>query len=189
MAELGGVSDAWRRAAEANMRYYQAWGRLAKEWLDEIVGVGRDVAVAAALKADTTSPVMMRTSAPPAPSSAASATATPNGPTLVLEAAGGNEASGAFLVENNLGHPVDATVLADPIPGPDDNGADRVTLRFDPPRVSLAPQERVVVKALAVVPTTLPEGVDQRTVIRVPDLPGTSIPVVIRRTADPMDEG
>jgi hypothetical protein len=164
--------DVLRRAAEANMRYYQAWGDLARQWLDEITAVSRDVlskTAPASTAARTVSVAPAAAAQPAAPPAGAAA--------LVLEASAGAEATGAFLVENHLGHPVDAAMLADPI-----EGADDVVLQFEPPGVSLAPHESAVVKVRVIVPSGLSAGVDHRTTLRVPGLPGTSIPVVVRRT-------
>src|SRR5262249_23431160 len=108
------------------------------------------------------------------------ASATAPGPALVLEAAAGEQAAGAFLVENQLGRPVETSMIADEITGPA-GAVQPVSLEFEPAVVSLAPQERCVVRVRTAITDAFAPGTDYRTVIRGPDLPGTSIPVVLRR--------
>ncbi len=188
MPDQPGFEEMWREAVAANMRYYEAWGRIATEWLRELAGVGRSLPGAIAFRqvptptATPASGPAPRQAAPPAPapSSPAPRRAAASSPALVLEARAGEEATGAFLVENQLGHPVDTPLIVDQITGP--GGAVLpVSPEFEPALVSLAAEEQCVVRVRLAITEAFAPGTDYRTVIRGPDLPGTSIPVVLRR--------
>jgi len=99
---------------------------------------------------------------------------------LLLEAHAGEEAAGAFVTENQFERPVTTTMVADPITGPD-GAVLSATLKLDPPVVSLDAGERCVVRVSLTITEAFTPGTEYRTVIRGPDLPGTSIPVVLRR--------
>ncbi len=197
MAESPDLSDAWRRAADANLRYYREWGRLAGTWLDELRGVGQELVSASARGPD---PWSVATHAPEAHDRSGAGAAPAPGyprppagtvapstaaPSLVLEAAAGEPAVGAFLVENGLGHPVEAVVTADPLTGAA-AGVD-LDVVFQPARLDLGTGDSTVVTVTVTVPADLPTG-DHRTTIRVPDLAGTAIGLVVRRL-DPPEAG
>jgi hypothetical protein len=173
MPDRPGLEETLRSAIAANMRYYEAWGRIATEWLLELADLGRGLQVpGAAAFRQAPVPATVPTPRPP-PRQAAS-------PTLVLEAGVGEEATGAFLVENQLGRPVDTPLIADQITDP--GGVIlSAPLEFEPAVISLAPEERCVVRVRLTITEAFTPGTNYRTVIRGPDLPGTSIPVVLRR--------
>lgn len=179
MPDRPGLEEVWRGAVAANLRYYEAWGRIASDWLRELADVGRG-------QKPPEIPVI-RQAQPPA--AAAAATPVPrrratSSPALVLEASAGEEATGAFLVENQLGRPVDTPMIADQINDPG-SAVVPISMQFEPAVVSLAPEERCVVRVRVAITDEFAPGTDYKTVIRGPDLPGTSIPVVLRRTAQP----
>jgi hypothetical protein len=167
------LREMWRGAVAANLRYYEAWGRIASDWLRELAGVGGglqapgDIAVR---QVPDAAPAPRRTPPP----------ATTSSPALVLEAGPGEEATGAFLVENQLGRPVDTPMVAEPITDPD-GVVLPASPEFEPATVTLAPEERCVVRVRLAITEAFKPGTDYKTVIRGPDLPGTSIPVVLRR--------
>jgi len=147
---------------DANVKYYESWGRLAGDWL-------RDLQSAAAALRPTVNlppvnlPVVTTAPAPPADG-------------VVLEAEPHTVASGALLVENHLDHPVTATVVADPFV--DADGVE-TAVEFDvlPRAVELAAHTAAIVRIHA----ELPDGVGElRSTLHVPDVPGTSVPVILR---------
>ncbi len=107
----------------------------------------------------------------------------PPTPVLVLEGAAANEVSAAFLVENSLPHAVDGSVEVGPFE--DADGATvQARLDFEPAAFSLSPGERRLVRVSVTMPGSLPMNADCRATIRVPGVPGTTIPVLLRRLAD-----
>jgi len=203
MADRPDLGDLWRSAMAANMRYYEAWGRIATEWLHDLAEVGRGLQAGPAGHASAEGQASSGQPAhsvavlqAPLPAAGRAATelarkdAVPSA-ALVLEASVGEDATGAFLVENQLGRPVETPLVADQVIEPG-GAALPVSLQFDPAVVSLAPEERCVVRVRLTISEAFAPGTDYRTVIRGPDLPGTSIPVVLRRaepTASTADHG
>jgi len=178
MADVPDLAEAWRRATAANLRYYDAWTRLAATWLQELRTVGEDLADSPSSRMGTWLTAPTATWAPrPAGSSPETVTTPTSAAALVLEAEGGGIAAGAFLVENHLGHPVEAVVSVDPFPG---DGVGDLQVTFEPPRLDLGIDESAVVKVSATVPGDLPGG-EHQTTIRVPDLAGTAVRLVVRR--------
>ena len=192
MADRPDLGEMWRGAVAANMRYYEAWGRIVTEWFRDLTEVGRGLQAGpgghGSLAAQASSGQPARSvavlQAPLAAAGRAATEAAHNAAVpsaaLVLEAGVGEDATGAFLVENQLGRPVETPLVADQLIGAG-GAALPVHLQFDPAVVSLAPEERCVVRVRLTIPEAFAAGTDYRTVIRGPDLPGTSIPVVLRR--------
>jgi hypothetical protein len=178
MPDQPGLEEMWRSAVAANLRYYEAWTRIASDWLRDLAGAGSVLQTPGAIAVRQVSEPTAAPGPGPRPPSAAAP-----GPALVLEAHAGEQATGAFLVENQLGRPVETPIVADEITGPG-GAAQPASLEFEPTVVSLAPQERCVVRVRTAITEDFAPGSDYRTVIRGPDLPGTSIPLVLRR-ADP----
>src|SRR5690242_16153726 len=113
MPDPPGLEEMWRSAVAANLRYYEAWTRIASDWLRDLAGAGRGPQTPGAI-------AVRQASAPtaaPGPSTR-SASDTAPGPALVLEAHAGEQVTGAFLVENQLGRPVETPMIADEITGP-----------------------------------------------------------------------
>jgi hypothetical protein len=101
---------------------------------------------------------------------------------MLLEAEAGSLGLGFFLVENTLPHEVSVKVQASAfLEPPGCSASPRLT--FYPDVVTLAPAEQITMRAIAAVDDTLEPGVRYRCELTVPALPGTRIPVVIRRRA------
>lgn len=165
MAPAPTLEQLWRRAAEANLRYYRTVGQLAGVY-------GR--AAVAVVRAARSEPEHAAAAGGAAPDVAA--------PVLALEAEEGSSAVGMFLVENrtqaHVEAPVEITDLAD--------GAGRhirPPLGFEPEVVTLAPGEQTLVQVGIAITDAVRPGVDYRAEVRVPGLVGTRIPVVVRRLA------
>ena len=98
----------------------------------------------------------------------------------MLEAAGGHQATGAFLVENTLSRRVEQAVEAGQFANAAGAVAD-VPVVLAPDAVDLGPGEQVVVQVTAVLPETL-DG-EHRGTLRVAGVPGAEMPVILRRLA------
>jgi hypothetical protein len=168
VADAPSLEQLWRRAVDAQLRYYRSVGQLSIEYARAVLG-----AVRAARPAQPTP-----TSAPPTPALPAAA------PVLALEAEEGSWAVGMFVVENGTGTrvsaPVDLPVLAD-AEGRQVHGE----VRFEPEVVTLEPGEQTLVQIAVEVTRGLRRGVDYRGEVSVPGLTGTRIPLVVRRVAAP----
>jgi len=190
MAERPGLVEAWTRALEANARYYQALGELTSNWLRELAGLGSAVRLPRVTVLPGAAAPAPRPSAPyPSAPRPGARQVPPGGPaagpptpaaSLVLEAAAGERAAGAFLVENTLGRRVEQPVEAGPFTDAA-GGRAPLPLEFSPATVGLDPGEQVVVRVTVVVPDTL-QG-DHRGTARVAGVPHAEIPVVVRRIA------
>ena len=119
----------------------------------------------------------------PAPAPAPAPPAAPQQSIMLLEAEAGGTAIGFFLVQNTLAHEVSVRVQASPFVAPSAPTA-RPRLTFYPEPVSLAPGEQITMRALVAIDETLEPGVRYRCELTVPALPGTAIPVVVRRRRD-----
>lgn len=183
-SEGAGFAQAWREAMEANARYYEAWGQLASQWVRELAQASQSARLPTLPPLRLNTGPGVATSARPggvSPSPAAApAGASPAPAVVVLEGPTGAAASAAFLVENTLSHPVVGSVEVDPFDDID-GVAVLARLDFEPQTISLAPGERRLVRISVTLPTTLPPDVDCRSTIRVDGVPGTTIPVVLRR--------
>jgi hypothetical protein len=187
----GGLGQAWRAALDAHARYYEAWGQLASRWMHDLADASRE----ARLPSLPSLPPLRLTTGPSngSPgshptaamrSAAAAAPAEPPAPAvLVLEGVTGDVAAAAFLVENSLPHPVEGVVEVEHFEDLD-GVAVLVRLDFDPAVISLAPGERRLVKVRVQLPQSLPANVDCRSTIRVQGVPGTTIPIRLRRVGD-----
>jgi len=185
MAERPGLVEAWTRALQAHARYAEALGSLTSTWLRELADLGAAVRLPRVLAVpgfDRPAPDHAAGAASAGPGPAAQGTAAqgtaarraaapaigpvsrPESASLVLEAAGGHQATGAFLVENTLSRRVEQAVEA----GQFANATGAVA---DVP----------VVQVTAVVPETL-DG-EHRGTLRVAGVPGAEMPVILRRLA------
>lgn len=159
-----GLGESWARAMEANARYYDAWGTLTSAWLRELAEASTQLWMPNLVSLVPQQQPQHREPAPPprpAPAKAA----------LVLEGAAEQEATGAFLVENTLRHPVEQEVEA--------VGFTDVTLTLTPATLSLAPGEQAVVRVSTIVPPDL--DTECRGTVRVAGVPGAEIIAVVRR--------
>ncbi len=183
-APATGLEEAWRRAMDANIRFYRAWGELTAGWAREVTAAGASLTPTTLALGRTsvpaTSPGGRSAATPPDPPPPASAKA----PVLVLEALGGQAVSASFLVENSWSHPVEGRVGAGEFHSATGDSVD-VNTRFDPESLSLAPGESRLVRVTVEVPEGLVPDVDHRSSISVSGVPGTTIPVLVRRLADP----
>jgi hypothetical protein len=158
------LTRLWRRALEENLRYYGAVARLTGEYGRAVAGTARDLASGSR-------------------ASQAAATAAPNpapAPIMALEAEAGSSAVGLFVVENRsprrVTAPVELPALADP-----EGRAAQVALAFEPETLDLGPGEQTLVQVSVAVDEGLREEVDYRGELHVPALPGTRVPIVVRR--------
>jgi hypothetical protein len=194
----GGLGDAWREALGAHARYYEAWGQLTSKWMRDLAEASNHarlpslpplrLSTAPGQLSTTSSAVTTRS--PAAPSSATRSSATtpsaeppPPPAVLVLEGVAGEVVSAAFLVESSLPHAVDGVVEAEPFEDLD-GAALLVRLDFEPAVVSLDSGERRLVRVSVELPATLPVNADCRSTIRVRGVPGTTIPIRLRRLGD-----
>jgi len=190
-----GLGPAFRAAMDAHARYVEAWGQLASRWMLDLAEASKETRLPQ-LKLSTTSPFQTAAAAhatqshspaahaePLAGAVTASEAKPPAAAVLVLEGAAGETVAAAFLVENILGHPVDGVVDVEPFEDPD--GATVLAqLTFEPAGISLAPGERQLVKVSIAMSPTLPGNVDCRSTIRVQGVPGTTIPILLRRLGE-----
>lgn len=167
------LSEAWRRAVDANARYYQEWGRLAERYVRDLNGV------LSSYRTDQTRPAARAAtaSAPPSPAPvvpepAVPAPVVPAPAALVLEGPPGAVTQGAVLVENHLSHPVSAVV--------ESRMESAVEIAVDPAAVELAPGESAVVRVRATVPAGAAAGDEIAGQLQVPELVGTVVPLLVR---------
>jgi len=171
MAEPVGLEQVFRRALEANARYYEALGQVTTDYLKALVGVLGDVRLPASLGGRPAAPA-----APPAPAAAP----TPAPSAMVLEGAAGQTAVGAFMVQNRLGQPVAAPVVTSAFLDP--SGVElRPALAFEPEVVSLEPGEQMLVRVTATIDQRLEPGVAYRGDVTIPGLSGDRVALVLRR--------
>jgi hypothetical protein len=168
MAEQPGLEQIWRRALEANARYYEALGQVTTDYLKALAGVLGEVKLPPASFAGRTAAPVPPAAAAPAPSA------------MVLEAPAGQTAVGAFMVQNRLGQHVAAPVVTSAFL--DASGAElRPALTFEPDVVSLESGEQVLVRVTAAIDERLEPGVGYRGEVTVPGLSGDRIALVLRR--------
>lgn len=154
------------QAVTANIRYYDALGRLtaraARCMAGRVLQVSR-----------------FPESSPPV---RAVPQQQPSG--MLLESESGSCAVGMFLVENKLGQPVSAQVA--PSRFVDDEGREvEPRLAFSPEVVDLRPGEQTVVRVAAAFDETLRPGVRYLGTISVPGVSSSSVAVVLRRRERP----
>ncbi|MGH8428486.1 MAG: hypothetical protein ACRES7_10995 [Gammaproteobacteria bacterium] len=159
------MEDAWQRAVDLNLRYYTAAGKLALDYMLDLVNAVTDIQ---AKQTDTSK------AAGPA---AAPRAATPQ---MVLEAAAGEDAVGAFLVENSLSEKVETSVVAGSFTEEAGKQA-KVKFVFDPSTVTLQPGEQMLVRVRVRITQNLKSDVRYYGEFLIPAIRGTRIPVVLKR--------
>ena len=160
------VADAWVEVAQAGLRFWGRLGRLAFESASAIVAERRTEAAPAAVAA--AAPVEA-----PAPQVEH---------TILVEAEAGQSGRAVFLVENRTPEKVSVSVEVSPFV--DGKGREvSPQIAFRPDVITLDPGEQTVVEAAVAVDQTLRSGVRYRADMSVPALPGTTIPIVVRRRA------
>jgi hypothetical protein len=168
------VGEVWRRVLQANLRYYEAVGRLSVDYVRAVAGavgsLGAGIPAAAA--------AATRQAAPSAPSPGAGTDA----PALVLEAEAGESAEGAFVVENLLREGMSSPVVASAFASAEGHEL-RPTLAFEPEVVVLAAGEQVLVRVVASIDEALETGVGYRGEVTVPGLVSSGLSIVVRRLA------
>src|SRR5688572_11527500 len=97
------IGELSRRSAEAYVGYLRAVGELTTEYARGVVGLARERVATRGMPFREHGPELL----PPGEDLPSLPRAS-----LVLEAAAGSAALGAFVVENALDRPVDATVVA-----------------------------------------------------------------------------
>ncbi len=163
MADAPDLSELVRRAIEANTRFYQGWVNLSLEYFRGITEIFGGVQSSV--------------------SEATSPTSTVGSDAVVLEAAGGAAASGAFLVTNDLGRSLKCELVASGFQGSDGQAAAGEVV-FDPASFELAPGEQRVVRASVVVDGRLSAGAAYTGTFGIKGMQGFSVPVVLRRQHD-----
>jgi hypothetical protein len=158
-----------RRAFEANFRYYEALGRVTQEYWQALFGIFRELPLRVG------DPGTARAAAPPPATGAIH-----GAPTIVLEAEGGAEAGGVFLVENRLSRTVSTAAVGCSFADPSGR-AIQPALRFVPGVVTLEPGGRTLVQVFATVSADLEPETPYRGEIRVPGLSEHGIPALLRR--------
>ena len=155
----------WNRTVEANIGYVRAVSGLVVGYADALSAVAR-----------------RSLSRQPPAGEVIPPRGAGDGPTLVLE--GGTAIAGAFVVENGLEHPVEAVVVASPFVTR--AGAEaRPSTAFEPAMVKLEPGEQTVVRALVGLDDSFAPDTDYLGHFAVEGLPGTTIPVRVRRLGSP----
>lgn len=166
MPEPPSLPDLWRRAVDAQIRYYRSVGQLTVEYGRAVAGVLRGV----------------RGTRPAGEAAAPPETQPLSAPVMALEAEEGSAASGMFVVENRtpgrVSTPIEVPVLADA-----EGRQVRPEIRFEPEVVTLEPREQALVQITVLVTKALRPRVDYRGEVTVPGLAGTRIPLVVRRLA------
>jgi hypothetical protein len=169
MADPVGLDQAWRRALEANARYYEALGQVTADYLRTLMGVLGELRLPARFGLREAPPAAP--APPPAPPAA-----------MVLEAAAGQAAAGAFMVQNRLTQKVAAPVVASAFLDPSGHEA-RPLLAFEPDVVALEPGEQMLVRVTARIDDRLESGVAYRGEVTIPGLSGDRVQLVLRRRA------
>jgi len=172
MAEPLRLDETLSRLFEANLRWYEALGRVSADYVRAVTGILTDTTLSkAAAAASASAP------ARPAPPPAQTAT-------LVLEAEAGQLAQGIFMVENRLTRQVSASVVTSVFVDPEQRQV-WPTIRVQPGNLTLDPGGRALVQLSALVDEALGEGVRYTGQVSVPGLSDAPIPVVLRRRSTP----
>ena len=198
MVKLPRLEDSIFEVVRINGRIAEALGRVAVEFLRDVTTTLNDsplLDLDAARRhrrprsmRDDADPLRARPpetvwTPPPPPRPAPAPAPAPAQSAMLLEAEAGTVAVGFFVVENTLTHEVPVHVLASNFIEPVGTTL-RPRLTFYPEPLTLAPGEQIAMRALAAIDDTLEPGVRYRCQLTVPALPGTAIPVVIRRRPD-----
>jgi hypothetical protein len=174
MADMSALENILRQSLELNLRYYSAVTNLAVSYYKDLATLLVD------LRGSQAKPQAQP--APPPPPQAAQAVARPaqQAGVMVLEGEAGSQALGVFLIANNMAQEVSARVVASEFA---DAGARTIHPRFtfDPEVIVLAPSEQLLVRVITEIDPALEPGVRYSGEFAVPELPGTRIPIVIRR--------
>jgi hypothetical protein len=163
----------WRRVLQANLRYYEALGRLSVDYVRAVTGAVASLGAGLPASAAAATRPAPAVPSPPAGTSA---------PALVLEAETGKSAEGAFIVENLLSEGMSSPVVASAFASPEGHEL-RPRLAFEPEVVVLDAGEQVLVRVVATIDEALETGVDYRGEVTVPGLVSRGLSIVVRRLA------
>jgi hypothetical protein len=164
------LTEAWRDAAGATLRYYARLG-----------GLTLALAEAIAPSLSGIRPTVRLSSEPP---DGGGQTKDPpeaeHGQTIVIEATAGRGGLGVFVVENTttrkVSGPVGVSTFADA------SGREvKPDVRFSPDVVSLEPGDQLLVQVAAAIDDTLEPGVRYGAEISIGGLSEVTIPLVVRR--------
>jgi hypothetical protein len=161
----GSFAAIWNRTVEANIGYVRAVSELVMGYADALSAVARGSLSRQPPAREVTPP-----------------RGAGDDPTLVLE--GGTAIARAFVVENGLEHAVEAAVVASPFVTRAGAQARPATV-FEPAIVKLEPKEQTVVCALVDLDDSFAPDTDYLGHFAVEGLPGTTIPVRVRRLGSP----
>ena len=164
------MDEMLKRAVDLNMRYYTALGKLASDYMRDLVTAVTDIQ---AFQNTAGAPAKTAATPPPSPQRSGAAQ-------MVLEALAGEKAPGVFLVENSLPHEVKASVVAGTFTAESGKHA-KVKFEFDPPAISLRAGEQVLVRVQAHMTQDMQPDVRYYGEFLIPAIQGTRIPVVLRR--------
>ena len=166
------LADILRRVINANIQYQMMLSKLAVDCLQALIGSDKTHTSPPTTSSDIAHHETLKANDP--------SSVDPPISTIVLESEAGGLALGAFLIENGLPDAVDAPIEVSGFVGPD--GAEiRPLLKFDPGSIRLESREQVLVRVVARIDKALEPDVRYRGVISVPGLPGTQVPLVLRR--------
>jgi hypothetical protein len=171
MADKLPFDEPLRRAIDANVRYYEALGKVTQDYWKAIFGILRELPVRFGTGGGAAAPGTPPVANPTAPTGAAS---------LVLEAPAGGEASGVFLVENRLARVVSTAVVTSAFADPSGRALQPV-IRVSPGVVTLPPGGRTLVQIVAAIGDDLAPDTPYRGEVSVPGLSEQGIPVLVRR--------
>ena len=173
------TAELWRNALRENERYYRRVGTLYARHLQDLASVF--TSNTKPLTVRIPKPTTTRTKPEP------QAVDAPSPAVIVLEGGAGDIAAGAFVVENHLPHPAEATVVSSAFT--DAVGTSLTPkIQFEPGRFTLEPGSQVVVRTIATIPADAEPGVAYDGHFSVPNIPGGPVHVRLRRTehaADP----
>jgi hypothetical protein len=174
MSAENSLSKLLSRTLDANLRYTAMATKLATSALDSAFSVAKELGPQLAnfgqeVTGGTVQP--QRKSTQPAPAA------------IVLEGVAGSVAVGFFVVENSLPREISTPVEVSALVAPDGREI-QSALRFEPGKITLAAGEKVIARVSAKVSRRLVVGERYQGEIRVPDVAGARIPIVLRRKAD-----
>ncbi len=168
MAETSPFSDMLQRSMRANLDYYESVIRLTTGYFEALAGIWGNVKLPVRLGTGSAQPTTP---------------AKPAAPAIVLEEASGQEAVGAFLVDNKLARRVSTAVATSAFT--DDSGRQiQPPLRIVPGTLTLDPGQSALVQVIAPIGDDLEPGVTFRGELSVPGLAENGIRIVLRRRAD-----
>jgi hypothetical protein len=165
------VDELIKRAVDLNVRYYSGMGQLMATYVRDLVGTFSDLATTQA-------------QAQPRPQTRPQAPQTQSSPVMVLETELGKDAMGVFLVENHLDRSISTRVVPSPFVDAVPNEI-KPSFVFDPEAVSLRSGEQVLVRVSVRIDDTFAPDVPYQGSFSIPELPGSTVRVVLRRRPAP----